>query len=166
MNFLFLFIAIFFCAGSNQPSNVASKPAGCDFFTKANAVRILGGNLKAEESNSAEDANERRWGCIITKEGATSEKSPRLHFLLIQSKSEALAAVDFASIKRSNEKHQGFELWPGVGDEAIVHTDGSNFQLVIVRKGANSIRIKLNPMTGVDLQIVKEVAAELVARLK
>ncbi len=165
MNLVILFFAITFNVLSNEPSAVAPKPGACEFFSKANAVLLLGGNLKAEEREFREDSNYRHWGCLITKADSTSDQSPKLHFLLIRSKTEALAIEDFASIKRSNEKHQGFELWPGVGDEAIVHTDGSNFQLVIVRKGANSIRIKLNPMTGVDLEAVKAVAAELAAKL-
>jgi hypothetical protein len=76
-----------------------------------------------------------------------------------------LAASVFDSIRRSNEKSPGFELWNSVGDEALTHSDGKNFHLVIVRKGETTIRMKANPVGGATLTGMKDVAAEIAAKL-
>jgi len=162
MTGLFILVSLFF----SSPSNPAAKPAGCSFLTTANAALILGANVKAEENKYVEADQNQKWGCRFTVDGAMDDKSPKLHFGLWRSKTEGAAMEEFATVKTSNEKLAGFEMWPGVGDEAFVHTDGSNFQFILVRKGASSIRIKINPMTGVDMNVVKDVAKDLASKLK
>jgi hypothetical protein len=162
MTSIFLFVSLIL----NSQSTAAAKPAACSFFTTANAARILGANVKAEDTEYKEADQNQKWGCKFTVDGATGDKSPILHFGLWRSKTEAIATEEFAAVKASNEKLAGFEMWSGVGDEASVHTDGSNFQFILVRKGANSIRIKVNPTTNVDINVVKDVAKSLVSKLK
>lgn len=162
MTSMFLFVSLLF----NLEPNVAAKPAGCSFFTTASAARILAANVKAEETEYKEVDQNQKWGCKFTVDGATDDKSPIIHFGLWRSKTEAIAIEEFAAVKASNEKLVGFEMWSGVGDEASVHTDGANFQFIHVRKGANSIRIKVIPMTNVDINAVKDVAKSLALKLK
>jgi len=47
-----------------------------------------------------------------------------------------------------------------------VHSDGQNFQLVMVRKGVRSFRIKVNPTGTTSLENVKAVAEDLVRKME
>lgn len=157
---IFLFIALF----SPDPSSSAVwKPAGCDFFTKANAVKILGADVTWTGTDST--ANEpKKWTCtFVSKE---SPDGPKLHFGLNRFADAESAREEFDSIVVSNKNHAGFDRWQGVGDDAIVHTDGSNFQFVMVRKGVRSFRIKVNPAGSTSLEDVKFVAKDLVRKME
>ena len=154
-----IFIALF----SPDPSPAAVwKPAGCDFFTKANAVKIL--NTDVTWTGTDSTANEpRKWTCtFVSKDDADG---PKLYFGLNRFASAESAREEFDSVVRSNKNHAGFERWQGVGDDAIVHTDGANFQFVMVRKGIRSFRIKVNPASSTSLDDLKLVAMDLVDKM-
>ena len=151
-----IFIALF----SPDPSPAAVwKPAGCDFFTKANAVKIL--NTDVTWTGTDSTANEpRKWTCTFVSKADAD--GPKLYFGLNRFASAESAREEFDSVVRSNKNHAGFERWQGVGDDAIVHTDGANFQFVMVRKGIRNFRIKVNPASSTSLDDLKLVAMDLV----
>ena len=138
------------------------KPAGCDFFAKANAVKILGADVTWTGTDSTA-SEPKKWTCtFVSKDTAAG---PILYFGLHRFTTTEAAREEFDAVASSNKDHAGFERWEGVGDDAIVHTDGANFQLVMVRKGARSFRIKVNPAKETSLEDVKQVAVDLVKKM-
>jgi hypothetical protein len=143
------------------------KPVACDFFSYENAAKIIGTRVRGEDAGMTEDEKDRAWRCTFVAADENSiASSPKLHFMLLKSTSIDAAISSFAELRSSNAKLQGFEEWPGVGDEAVVHTDGKGFQFVMIRKGGYTIRLKVNPVNGASLDVVKDVAAELATKLK
>jgi hypothetical protein len=163
-----LFVFVFFvtaCVFQNAAAETAAaKPYACNFFTYANAEKLLGQKLTAADSDEMAENGSRRWGCTFST--TAGESGPRLFFLLIKDASEEAARAEFEKVRASNKKHAGFEEWPEVGDEAVVHTDGQNFQFLMARKGANTIRVKVANSKDVSLDELKAVTALLTAKLK
>ena len=157
---LILFIASLAPDSSNL---VVRKPAGCDFFSRQNAEKIL----STEVSWTGTDATEgepKKWTCtFVSKQNL---EGPKLYFGLHRFTTMEKAREEFEAIVASNKGHEGFQRLEGIGDDAIVHTDGSNFQLVAVRKGVRSFRIKVNPAGSTSIESVKVVAEDLVRKLE
>lgn len=157
---------IFMAADAPKPvvtENAAFKSVACDFFTYDNAFKLLGRSTGADDGMQDTDEG-RKWGCTFTASDK-GEKPPKLYFTIIKSTAEDGAKQAFETIRQSNKMHAGFEEWPGVGDEAVVHSDAPNFHFVMVRKGVKTIRIKINPAEGVSLNDLKNVAVSLTAKL-
>ena len=143
--------------------SVAFKSVACDFFTYDNAQKLIGRATGADDGMQ-DVAEGRKWGCTFTASDK-GEKGPKLYFVLYKATSEDVAKQSFETVRQSNKKHNGFEEWPGVGDEAVVHSDAPNFHFVMVRKGVKTIRVKINPAEGVSLEELKNVARLLTAKL-
>jgi len=159
MLIVILFIAMF------SPETAEAglrKPAGCDFFTRANAEKILGSEVTWTGTDATE-SDPKKWTCTFVSK--TAADGPKVHFGLIKFGSEQAARDDFDSIVHSNTELKGFEKWPGIGDDAIVHIDGPNFQLIVVRRGQRSFRIKVNPAGSTSIDDVKFVARELIRKM-
>lgn len=157
-------IILFIAALAPESSNVVvRKPAGCDFFTRQNAEKILG----TEVSWTGTDATEgepKKWTCTFTSK--QNAEGPKLYFGLHRFATGEKAREEFEGIVSSNKGHEGFEKFEGLGDDAIIHADGSNFQLVVVRKGVRSFRIKVNPADSTSIENVKSVAANIVKKME
>lgn len=157
---LILFIASLAPESSNL---VVRKPAGCDFFSRQNAEKILGTDVTWTGTDSTE-AEPKKWNCtFILKQNA---EGPKLYFGLHRFATIDKAREEFETIVASNKGREGFEKLEGIGDDAIVHTDGSSFQLVVVRKGVRSFRIKVNPAGSTSIENIKEVAGILVRKME
>jgi hypothetical protein len=161
---LFVFLVSAVCLPETAVENAAGKPFACHFFSYANAEKLLGQNITATDTDEAAKNGSRRWGCTFST--ASGEVGPRLFFMLIKDASEEAAKTEFESIRKSNKKHTGFEEWPGVADEAVVHTDGQNFQFLMVRKGPSTIRIKVSNSKDISLDELKAITVSLAAKLK
>lgn len=158
-----LFFSFIFAANPFESNPGFRKPAGCDFFTKANAVRIIGTDVTWTGTDST--ANEpRKWTCTFVSKNAA--EGPKLYFVLHRFTTAEAAREEFDSVVDSNKNLAGFERWQGVGDDAIIHTDGANFQLVMVRKGIRSFRIKVNPAGSTSLENVRSVAQDLIKKME
>lgn len=144
---------------------IAAKPVACHYFGYENAAKLLGTQVKGDDGGMTEDAAGRSWKCVFYSADEAVKDAPKLYFMLMKSSTPDTAKSAFENIRESNKKHNGFDEWPGVGDEAVVHTDASNFHFVMVRKGANTIRIKVNPARGITLDAVKSAAELLTAKL-
>lgn len=149
---------------STMVEPAAFKSVACDFLTHDNAMKILGRQSIGTDGGMTEDPEGRKWRCTFAPADAAAN-SPKLHFMIMKSPGEDVAKQSFDAIRQSNKKLAGFEEWPGIGDEALVHSDGKNFQFVMVRKGVKSIRIKVNPADRVSLETVKAVASSLVTKM-
>ena len=75
-------------------------------------------------------------------------KKGNLYFLIEEFREVSEAEITYASIKESNEGHEGITVLAGVGDEAYYHTDGQNFSFILVRKANRMFRIKVNKLTS------------------
>ncbi|MGQ0540614.1 MAG: hypothetical protein ACT4O9_02035 [Blastocatellia bacterium] len=159
----FLFVSTAPLTDSAEASNKLRKPVACRFFTNDNAMKILGREVRGTDGEMTEDGNGRTWSCTFSP--ASGEKGPKIYFIILRGTSEEAARKVFQDIRQSNKDHAGFEEWPGVADEAIVHSDDPNFHLVMARKGAKTIRVKVNPATGISLNDVKSVAEEMARKL-
>ena len=142
----------------------AFKSVACDFFTHDNAMKVLGSQSIGTDGGMTENAEGRSWKCTFTPNDG-GESSPRLYFMIMKSPSEEAAKNSFQVIRDSNKMHNGFEEWSGIADEAIAHSDAPNFHFVMVRKGLKTIRIKVNPASGVSLDSIKAAAASLVPKM-
>jgi hypothetical protein len=167
MQYVLLVVALFFAFATPQletaeASSALRKPMACHFFTYTNAEKLLGGKVQAEDGGMTDEATGKFWRCTFS---AASGGGSKIYFLILRSPSEDTAKQAFEEIRRSNKKHAGFEEWPGIADEAIVHSDGTGFQFVMVRKSTKTIRIKVNPVKDVSLEEVKNVAASLSLKL-
>jgi hypothetical protein len=166
MLLVFLLTTIFMTGDMAKPTvaeSAALKPAACKFFTYENAEKLIGRSTGAD-SEMQEVAEGLKWSCTFTASDK-GENPPKLYFVLYKATSEEIAKQSFETVRQSNKKRGGFEEWPGVGDEAVVHSDAPNFHFVMVRKGVKTIRVKINPAGGVSLDELKNVARSLTAKL-
>lgn len=141
---------------------VAAKPYACHYFGFGNAEKLLGGKVSSVDGEEAKDDGSQRWSCTFTSQDGDG----KIFFALFKHASDEAARAEFNRIRESNKDHAGFEEWAGVGDEAVVHTDGKNFQFLMVRKGPASFRIKMNPLKGTNIEDVKKIALTLAEKLK
>ena len=145
-----------------MPETVVAKPYACHYFGYGNAEKLLGPKLTTVDSEEGKEDGSHRWNCTFTSENGEG----KIFFALFKDVTDEAARAEFQRIRESNKNHTGFEDWSGVGDEAIVHTDGKSFQFLMVRKGAVSFRIKMNPIKGTPVEDVKRIAAALSEKLK
>ncbi|HET7003465.1 MAG TPA: hypothetical protein VFI33_19215, partial [Puia sp.] len=69
-------------------------------------------------------------------------------------------------ILSQNAGMQGLSTLDGFGDEAFIQTDNEHFQLIIVRKSAKMIRLKVNKVTRTtSLDELKKVAKKITGEL-
>ncbi len=166
MLLIFLLTTIFMTGGTPKPTiaeSAAFKPMACDFFGYDNAQKLIGKATGADDGMQ-DVAEGRKWGCTFTASDK-GDKPPKLYFVLYKATAEDVAKQSFETVRQSNRKLDGFEEWPGVGDEALVHSDAPNFHFVMVRKGMKTIRVKINPAEGVSLEDLRNVARSLTAKL-
>ncbi len=154
-----LFILV---AAACVPEPVAAKPYACHYFGFGNAEKLLGSKLTSVDGEETKEDGSRRWKCTFTSEKGDG----KIFFALFKDATEESARTEFNRIRESNKKNAGFADWPGVGDEAVVHTDGKNFQFLMVRKGSASFRIKMNPLLATNIEDVKSIAVALAEKLK
>ena len=146
----------------SEPTSM--KSVACDFFTHDAAAKLLGQKAIGVDGGETATAQTRSWKCTFSA-AENGDAGPKIYFMMLKSTSEDVAKGEFETIRQSNKKNSGFEEWPGVGDEAVVHADGDHFKFVMVRKGVKTIRVKINPAMGISLAAVKDVANGLVAKL-
>ncbi len=149
---------------SEPAEPVAFKSVACDFFGGDNAASLLGTNFRGEDGGMTEEAERRVWKCTFMRNPETESRSPRIHFMIEKAVTVEAADKSFDDVRLSNVKKPGWNEWTGVGDEAAVHSDGANFQLILVRKGVKTMRIKVNPVGDVSLDRLKEVAKQIAAK--
>lgn len=151
-------------AASTEPS----KPHGCQRLTQADAEKMLGIAARVADDRIEQKANTRIAKCTYAASSNAESNGPavNLYFMFEESATDEQARRMFAEIKESNKTHRGFELWAGVGDEALVHSETPNFHFVMARKGRYSVRLKINKaVETTSLAEVKNFVVRLVERL-
>ena len=152
-------------AVENSGTSSLPKPAGCDFLGRDNATKIIGREVSWTGTDGTTPDGVDIFKCTFV-EAENSEGGAKLHFMLMKSPTPEGAKKEFETVRQLNQNHAGFEEWPGVSDEAIVHSDGKSFHFVMVRTGSRTIRLKVNPVKAVELEAVKSVALSLSSRLQ
>jgi hypothetical protein len=141
---------------SIQPDNL---------FTTADAEKILGQQAQLTDSASTIEndvVTYKSSHTAISKDQETG-KNGTVYFMFEQYKQVAAAKQSYASIKTSNENHEGVEVLHNLGDEAYFHSDGQNFYFILVRKGEKMFRMKVNKVTSTTAVEEFKLIAENIA---
>ncbi len=114
------------------------------------AEQILGQRAHLSDSSHTAGVVILSWNLVYTADSADEKtgKTGNVYFMYEEYETIEDAQRTYADIKTGNEKHEGFKVLQGMGDEAYFHSDGENFMFILVRKGAKMLRMKVNKVTG------------------
>jgi hypothetical protein len=148
--------------------SIEKNTLGGHKLTTQEAERILGESCQLKESsNSLENGGHKYKSTYLAN--SSDEKLNKiiaLNFMFESYGDEKDAQKMFETFKLSNEKLERFEIINNIGDEGFFHTDNKNFYLIIVRKGNELVRFKVNKITTkTSLIELKKVANDLVGRI-
>ena len=129
-------------------NSVGQSAATCP--GRADAEKILGESATLASTSSEIRDLVPRTGCTWTANQPDVAKNVtgHLYFLSETYATEADAHKVFQSFYTQNMNNAGIEKMKDASDEGFMHTDGQNFQLVIIRKGNKLIRLKVNKITS------------------
>ncbi len=121
-----------------------------NLFTLADAAKILGEPAQLTDSSTVVNENVATYKCAFFAKSPDEKtgKTGAVYFMFEQYNYIASAAKEYASIKKSNENHQGVRVLQNLGDEAYFHSDEKNFYFILVRKAGKMFRIKVNKITS------------------
>lgn len=137
-------------------------------FTKEVAEKILGEPAHLDDSATIvnKDAVQYKSSYIAIAKDPKTGKTGGVYYLFERYNNATTAHEVYDSFKDGNQSQEGFSILHGMGDEAYYHSDGENFHLIIVRKGKNMFRIKVNKITSnTSLEQFKTVAKNITAEL-
>ncbi len=138
-----------------QGTNTSSFDELC--LAKADAEKILGLPARQTESETFTKANVLQHKC--SWKATQEDLNSNLYYLDEHYNNSESAHKVFEDIVVSNSNNPG-QTRPDIGDEAWLHSDGTNFCLLMVRKGNKIIRMKVNRLTkGTSVEEMKRVAA-------
>lgn len=146
----------------SKAQNADKSESICPSQTQAN--KILGQPAKFTESSLEKKNNINQFKCTYTAVDKDSRgRLGHLYYMAETYPSSKAAHDTLAYYHAQNNRSPGWKIISGIGDEGIIHTDGSNFQLLIVRKDAKMIRVKVNKITSYtpSIDTMKEIAKEL-----
>jgi hypothetical protein len=137
-------------------------------LTIEEATRILGEpcQLKESQSTAKNGGHQYKSTYLAHSSGETPDKIVALYFVFESYANEVEAKTTFDTFKPSNQNNEGFEMMSNLGNDAFFQTDKHNFCLIIVCKGNEIVRFKVNKMTSkTSLTELKQIANDLVSRV-
>src|SRR5262245_11732855 len=137
---LILIGLLFTC--SLQGTNTRSSDEPC--LANADAEKILGLPARQTESETFTKDNVLQHKC--SWKATQEDLNSNLYYLDEQYDNAESAHKVFEDIVVSNRNNPGHAR-PDIGDEAWLHSDGTNFCLLMVRKGNKIIRMKVSKLT-------------------
>ncbi len=138
-----------------QGTNTSSFDEPC--LAKADAEKILGLPARQIESETFTEDNVLQHKC--SWKATQEDLNSNLYYLDEQYNNAESAHKVFEDIVVSNWNNPG-QTRPEIGDEAWLHSDGTNFCLLMVRKGSKIIRMKVNKLTKeTSVEEMKRIAA-------
>ena len=137
----FILIGLFFSNSMQVPTKIHSE-AIC--IAKADAEKILGFPALQTESTTLNKDNVVKHQC--SWKAAHEDLNSNLYYLDEQHNDVASAHKVFEDIVTGNANNPGHSR-PDIGDEAWLHSDGTNFCFLMVRKGNRIVRLKVNRLT-------------------
>ncbi len=119
------------------------------YLSRTDAEKILGQPATLTESTVEKSSNVAKYNCTFTANDsmAAGNRTAHLYYAIELYYNEASAKNVYAGIFAQNAAMPNLKKQGGLGDEALLHTDNQNFALLIVRKGAKILRLKVNRLT-------------------
>jgi hypothetical protein len=139
-----------------------------DLFTASDADRILGEktHLKDSSFKVKNEVTEYQCAYMANVKDKKTERTGSIYVMIEEYKEIASARDLYASIKTSNEGHEGIQTIDNLGDEAYFHSDQQNFYFILVRKRGKLLRMKVNKITSnTSVDQFNQVAKELTCRM-
>jgi len=116
-------------------------------LSQVDAGKILGQSSKLVEKLIEKNENAIKYKCTYTISSKTI-RSSNLYYVFEDHKDIMSAKRAYKEIVLNNESMSGLKVINDIGDEAFLHTDGENFNLIISRKGDKILRLKVNKITN------------------
>ena len=161
--FIFLVVALLYPV---YPES--EKILGGHILFPEEAVRILGEPCRLIASETTAENGGHQYA-FTYEANSSDEQSGRIVALYYQFESfqdEAAAKAIFNTFSLSNQGHEGFERVSDLGDEAFFQSDSRNFYLLIVRKGNEMVRLKVNKITPrTSLPELRKIARAVIQRV-
>ena len=137
----FIFIGVLFSSYFQNPGiNKADEPC----LPKTDVEKILGLPAYQTETKTFKENNVLQHKC--SWKATQEDLNSNLYYLGEEYDTDESAHEVFKDIVESNRQNPG-QSYPDIGDEAWLHSDGTNFCLLMVRKGNKMIRMKVNKLT-------------------
>jgi len=137
----FILIGLFFSSSFQGPTKNHSD-GNC--IAKTDAEKILGFTAHQTENSTVSENNVVQHKC--SWKATQDDLNSSLYYIDEQHDNAESAHKVFEGIVVSNQNNSG-QSRPEIGDEAWLHSDGTNFCLLMVRKGNKIIRMKVNRLT-------------------
>jgi hypothetical protein len=116
----------------------------------ATALKILGEPAKLTERTSANENEvlKERGTYTASSSDPVTGKTGRLYYNFEQYSSPEAASRTYHVIIKDNVRNGNLKPLSGIGDEAFIQSDPGNFHLVMARRGAKILRLKVNKITA------------------
>jgi len=153
---------------STTDNNAPTLTNPTHLFTRADAEKILGEPAHLDDTATIvnKDAVQYKSSYIANAKDPKTGKTGGVYYLFERYNSATTAHEVYASFQVGNQSQEGFSILHGMGDEAYYHSDGENFHLIIVRKGKNMFRLKVNKITSnTSLDELNKVAKYITVEL-
>jgi hypothetical protein len=148
-----ILIGLFFSGSFHEPMK---GPSDEMCIAKTDAEKILGYPASQTESITVNENNVVQHKC--SWKATQDDLNSNLYYIDEHHDNAESAHKVFDDIVVSNRNNPGHSR-PDIGDEAWLHSDGTNFCLLMVRKGNKIIRMKVNRLTKeTSVEEMKRVA--------
>ena len=137
----FILIGLFYSSSFQEPTKNHSDEI-C--IAKTDVEKILGFTARQTESSTVTENNVVQHKC--SWKATTDDLNSNFYYIDEEHNNAESAHKVFEDIVVSNQNNSGHSR-PDIGDEAWLHSDGTNFCLLMVRKGNKIIRLKVNRIT-------------------
>lgn len=129
--------------GQNKTQNTA------DFLSRSDAEMVLGQTAIMIESftSNKNGVIQSRYTYTATTRDEVTRKLGKVYCLFERFTGAEECEKAYEGIVESNDGASGFTLLDSIGDEALFHTESSNFALIVARQ-KKMLRIKVNKLTS------------------
>lgn len=144
----YIFILMILSSFGFEERKATQKNNSFECVSQTDAERILGLPAKETDHLSKQKDGVSRFECTFTAtENASAYKISHLYYIHEQYESAAQAHDAYQLILSANNGMPGQKQLDTLGDEAWLHTDSENFELLIFRKDNHMVRVKINKLT-------------------
>jgi len=158
-----VFFVLFSC--SQTVSDTARRSSYC--LSQSEAENILGQPAVLIDHSSETKKNVVRHRCTYAASAnSTTDRSSNLYFLLEQYPDSLSAKRAYADLVSSNQNMPGQKKINDIGNEALLQTDGNNFDLITFRIKDKLLVIKINKITvTTSLKELQNISQKMALRL-
>ncbi len=129
---------------------------------------VLGQTAILSESSSSNKHGVIQSRCTYTatESDVVTRKHGNLYYMIERFNGAGECEKAYENIVKFNDGATGLTLLHSIGDEALLHTDSSNFALIVARKENKMLRIKVNKLTNnTSLSKLKVLSARLLSQM-